>query len=224
MNKSRIIRTTILVAGVYFIVEFLLRGTWKSLDTEYFDKITAVFTDVLIVIGLFAIGVGLVNIFMLHSHRIIRLRPNWEHSIVLFVGFFTIMAFAVFKWTGPQPSAGQPHTGSGALFDLVVTKILIHMNSTIYSFLAFFVTSAALRAFRVRGVESAVMMASAVIVLLAMAPETSFPAVAYVRDWIDIKINAAVFRALMFGMILGGITVAMRMWLGIERGSMFEAT
>jgi len=224
MSKERIIRTTILVAGIYFIVEFLIKGISSGVDNGFFKKVTPVFTDVLIVIGLFAIGIGLVNIFMLHSHRIIRFRPNWEHSIVLFVGFFTVMTFAVLKWTGPQPPPGQPHVGAGNLFDYVVTKILVHMNSTIYSFLAFFVTSAALRAFRVRGLESAVMMVSAVIVLSAMAPETSFPFLAQFREWMDAKINTAVFRALTFGMILGGITVAMRMWLGIERGAMFEAT
>jgi uncharacterized protein YjeT (DUF2065 family) len=224
MSKERIIRTTILVAGIYFIVEFLLKGTWKSFDKQYFDKITPVFTNVLIVVGLFAIGVGLVNIFMLHSHRIIRLRPNWEHSIVLFVAFGVMLTFGILKLAAPKPEGGQAYTGAAALFDYVVVRIMVHMNSTIYSFLAFFVTSAALRAFRVRGLESAVMMVSAVIVLLAMAPETSFPFLAQFREWMDLKLNAAVFRALTFGMILGGITVSMRMWLGIERGSMFEAS
>ena len=224
MNKERILRATVFVAGIYFIVEFLLKGTWVRFDERYFDKITPVFLEALMVIGLFAVGVGIVNIFMVHTHRIIRLKPNWEHSVVLLVGFFTVMIFAVLKWTGPQPPPGQPHVGVGALFDTVITKIMVHMNSTIYSFLAFFVTSAALRAFRVRGLESAVMMVSAVIVLLSMAPETSFPLLASVREWMDAKINTAVFRALIFGMFLGGITVAMRMWLGIERSAMFKAT
>ena len=224
MTKTRIMRTTVLVAGIYFILEFLLRAVSKSLDKGFFDKVTPVFTDVLIVIGVFAVGVGIVNVFMVHLRRIIRVRPNWEHSIVLLVAFFTIMTFAVLRWTGPQPVPGQPYEGLGGLFDYVITKILIHMNSTIYSFLAFFVTSAALRAFRVRGLESAVMMVAAVIVLLSMAPETSFPLLARVREWMDAKLNSAVFRALTFGMILGGITVAMRVWLGIERGAMFEAT
>ncbi|MBN1917808.1 MAG: hypothetical protein JW889_07865 [Verrucomicrobia bacterium] len=224
MNKGRIIRTAILVSGIYFVLEFLIRGTSASIDTGFFGKVTPVFTDVLIVIGIFSFGVGLVNIFMLHAHRIIRLRPNWEHSIVLFAGFFTMLTFAILRWTGPQPAPGQPYEGAGYLFDYVVTKIMIHMNSTIYSFLAFYATSAALRAFRVRGLESAVMMVSAVIVLLSMAPETSFPALSNVRDWIDAKINTAVFRALTFGMILGGITVQMRMWLGIEQGGLFKST
>ena len=224
MNKGRILRATVFVAGIYFIVEFLLRGTWASFDKKYLNEITPVFTNALMVIGFFAFGVGIVNIFKVHTHRIIRLKPNWEHSVVLLVGFFTVMTFAVLKWTGPQPPPGQPHVGVGALFDTVITKIMVHMNSTIYSFLAFFVTSAALRAFRVRGLESVVMMVSAVIVLLSMAPETSFPLLASVREWMDARINTAVFRALTFGMILGGITVAMRMWLGIERSAMFKAT
>jgi uncharacterized protein YjeT (DUF2065 family) len=225
MSKERIIRTTILIAGIYFIVEFLLRSVIsKEFDKKYFDAITQVFTSALIVIGLFSVGLGLVNVVMLHGHRIVRMRPNWEHSVVMFVAFFTMMTFGILKVSAPKPPGGQPYTGAAALFDYVVVRIMVHMNSTIYSFLAFFVTSAALRAFRVRGAESAVMMVAAVIVLLSMAPETSFPFLAQFREWMDLKLNAAVFRALTFGMILGGITVSMRMWLGIERGSMFEAT
>jgi hypothetical protein len=110
----------------------------------------------------------------------------------------------------------------GDVFEFIITRVQVHMNSTIYSFLGFFVASAALRAFRVRGAESAVMMIAAVIVLLSNAPETAFPVVAQVREWIDLNLNAAVFRALQFGMLLGSITVSLRTWLGIERGALFE--
>ena len=110
----------------------------------------------------------------------------------------------------------------GDIFEFIITRIQVHMNSTIYSFLAFFVTSAALRAFRVRGTESAIMMVAAVIVLLSNAPETNFPVISEVREWLDLNLNAAVFRALQFGMLLGSITVSLRTWLGIERGALFE--
>ena len=215
-------RIAVFVAGIYFVGQFLLIGVSKSIDAGFFKKVTPVFTDVLIVIGVFSIGVGLVNIFMVHTRRIVHRRPNWEHSIVLFVGFFTMMTFAILKWTGAQPEPGQPFEGSAGLFDYMITRVMVHMNSTIYSFLAFFVTSASLRAFRVRGFESAVMMVAAVVVFLAKPPETWFPAVGHVREWMDNYINAAVFRALIFGMFLGTITVGLRMWLGIERGKMFE--
>ena len=222
MSKTRIIRTTVLVAGIYFVAQFLMKGVSLKIDEEFFKKVTPVFTNVLIVIGVFTVGVGLVNIFMVHTHRIVRRRPNWEHSIVLFVGFFTMMTFAVLKWTGPQPAPGQPFEGTGGLFDYMVLRIMVHMNSTIYSFLAFYVTSASLRAFRVRGLESGVMMVAAVVVLVSKTPETGFPAVAQMREWMDDRLNTAVFRALTFGTILGGITVALRMWLGIEKGKMFD--
>jgi len=225
MNKARIIRLTVLIAGIYFVVVFLIGGIWKdSLDEKVFGKITPVYTDVIRVIALFAIGVGVVNIFMVHTHRIVRGRPNWEHSIVLLSAFIVMFTFAILKWTGTQPEPGQPYEGVAGLFDYVVTRIMVHMNSTIYSFLAFFVASAALRAFRVRGLESAVMMAGAVIVLLSMAPETAFPFLFEVRERLDLWLNTAVFRALTFGMYLGTITVALRMWLGIERSALFEAS
>jgi len=221
MNRTRIIRGTVLVAGIYFVVVFLLKEVSSTLDAKVFERITPVYTDIVRVIGIFGVGVGVANIFMVHVHRIIRVRQHWEYSIVLIVSFLTIFAFGILKWLGPTRVGADP----ARLFNYVVTEILIHMNSTIYSFLAFFVASAALRAFRVRGLESAIMMVAAVVVLLAMTPETArIPYISEAREWIDEAITASVFRALQFGMILGGITVALRTWLGIERSALFEVT
>lgn len=222
MSKTRIIRIVVFIAGIYFVAVFLTQGIHGGFDKKRVEPTTKIYTDVVKVLGMFAIGVGVFNIFMVHTRRVVRLRKNWEYSIVLLLAFLIVFTSAILRWIGPTSSPDTPVQHIGDIFEFIITRVQVHMNSTIYSFLAFFVTSAALRAFRVRGAESAIMMVAAVVVLLSNAPETSVPVIAEVREWIDLNLNAAVFRALQFGMLLGSITVSLRTWLGIERGALFE--
>jgi hypothetical protein len=92
-------------------------------------------------------------------------------------------------------------------------------NATMFALLAFFVASAAFRAFRARNVEAALLLGSAIIVLLAQAPigrwiTTSLP---HLSDWIlDILSNGS-RRAIIMGAAVGAIATGLRVILGIER-------
>jgi hypothetical protein len=92
-------------------------------------------------------------------------------------------------------------------------------DATMFALLAFFVASAAFRAFRARNVESALLLGSAIIILLARAPigraiSTSLPDVA---QWIlDIPSNGG-RRAIIMGAAVGAIATGLRVILGIER-------
>lgn len=92
-------------------------------------------------------------------------------------------------------------------------------NATMFALLAFFVASAAFRAFRARNVESALLLGSAIIILLARAPigraiSTALPDLA---QWIlDIPSNGS-RRAIIMGAAVGAIATGLRVILGIER-------
>jgi hypothetical protein len=92
-------------------------------------------------------------------------------------------------------------------------------NATMFALLAFFIASAAFRAFRARNVEAALLLGAAILILLGRAPigrsiSEYLPAVA---DWIlDIPNNAG-RRAIMMGAALGGIATGLRVILGLER-------
>ena len=43
-----------------------------------------------------------------------------------------------------------------------------------------------------------------------------------IRNWILTVANAAATRAIAFGLGIGSLAVALRIWLGLERGSYFE--
>jgi hypothetical protein len=92
-------------------------------------------------------------------------------------------------------------------------------NATMFALLAFFVASAAFRAFRARNVESALLLGSAIVILLARAPigraiSTKLPDLA---QWIlDIPSNGS-RRAIIMGAAVGAIATGLRVILGLER-------
>ena len=122
----------------------------------------------------------------------------------------------VFKLTSdPQMRWGA----NGRFRTWIYDHMFAPCNATMFALLAFFVASAAFRAFRARNIEAALLLASAIIVLLAQAPigrwiTTALP---HLSDWIlDILSNGS-RRAIIMGAAVGAIATGLRVILGIER-------
>src|SRR5262249_20124964 len=114
------------------------------------------------------------------------------------------------------------------------------LDATMFSIIAFYIVSAAYRAFRVRSAEATMLLITAVIVMLGQTaigqwlthwiPYDGFwlklPMrnlhIEAVRDWMLTLANTAAVRAIAFGLGIGGLAVALRIWLGLERGSYFD--
>jgi hypothetical protein len=89
-----------------------------------------------------------------------------------------------------------------------------------YSILAFFITSAAFRAFRARNVESSIVLVAGTIMVMSNAPLLTnyLPFIADIALWIRSYPNMATFRGVMIGAALGSMALAVRTLMGIERG------
>ncbi len=92
-------------------------------------------------------------------------------------------------------------------------------NSTMFALLAFFIASAAFRAFRARNTEAALLLGAAIIVLLGRAPIGSLinENLPYITNWIIDVPNNAGRRAIIMGAALGAIVTGLRVLLGMER-------
>jgi hypothetical protein len=107
----------------------------------------------------------------------------------------------------------------GRVFVWIYDHVFDPCNSTMFALLAFFVASAAFRAFRARNVEAALLLGAAILVMLGRAPlgrsiSDVFPDFG---QWlIDIPNNAG-RRAIMMGAAIGAIATGLRVIVGLER-------
>jgi hypothetical protein len=106
------------------------------------------------------------------------------------------------------------------------------LQATMFSLVAFYIASAAYRAFRVKSGETVLMMGAAFLVMLSIVPIgiwlthwswiPDWLRLANVGDWIMTVPNMAAQRGMAFGISVGGLAMALRMWLSLERGSYFD--
>jgi hypothetical protein len=107
----------------------------------------------------------------------------------------------------------------GRVFLWIYDHVFAPCNATMFALLAFFVASAAFRAFRARNVEAALLLGTAIIMMLGRAPigralSDSLPDVA---QWLlDVPSNGG-RRAIMMGAAIGAIATGLRVILGLER-------
>ncbi len=96
------------------------------------------------------------------------------------------------------------------------------LSATMFSLLAFFIASAAYRAFRVRSLEAGLLLGAAVITMFARVPIGQFEwwdgfHLGKVADWILNNPNAAAKRAILMGAAMGIISMGLKVILGLER-------
>jgi len=180
--------------------------------------------DWAIIIGIFALVIGLSSLIRLHYTRIRRKTRDLPYSIVVFVGMATMALIGLIKGTG-----------EGSWFEWIFQNIQVPMQATMFSLLAFFIASAAYRAFRARTLEATLMLVTAVLIMFARVPIGNFlwqhiapqswiakaPFLpADVSGWILNVPSMAARRGILLGVSLGGIATALKILLGIERSYM----
>jgi cytochrome bd-type quinol oxidase subunit 2 len=162
------------------------------------------------IVSAFALVLGVGSFLMYHTEKLRRRRTGWLYSIV------ALVAAAVSTVVGLAWGVQQ----SGPLQTYIFTPLLVPLNSSMFAILAFYMASAAYRAFRARTRESALLLIAAFIVMLGMVPigAAIWGKLPDLAEWILSVPNMAAKRAITFGVALGGIATALKVILGIERG------
>jgi hypothetical protein len=117
--------------------------------------------------------------------------------------------------------ADRSHALSQRLYDLLYNGLFNQLGSAMFALLGVYIAAAAYRAFRIRSLESALMMGAALVVMLG---QISFGRVVsedlpQLRQWLLEVPNSAAFRAIRLGAGVAGLMLAIRMWLSIESTS-----
>ncbi|OGL44040.1 MAG: hypothetical protein A2161_16050 [Candidatus Schekmanbacteria bacterium RBG_13_48_7] len=195
------------IFGMFFILSnFISYIPWKNLAERF--NIWA-----LIIIS-FAYVLGMGNVIRIHYHKIRDRREGYIYSVVTIATLSVMILFGICipeKWFGGYKD--------GSVFDWFFYNTCVPMQATMYSLLAFYIASAAFRAFRVRSFQASLLAITAVIVMMGRVSfgELIWPDFPRFIEWIMGNLQMAGKRGILIGASLGAISTGLKILLGIER-------
>jgi len=181
---------------------------------------TVIRNQYLRIIEAFALLLGLASILRHHLEKVRKRKQHWPFSWVALIAFAVTAIIGLFG--GIEGGGMLPTRVGGFRFDLqtLYINVLTPLGATMFSLLAFFIATAAFRAFRVRNFEATLLLISGFIIMLGMTPLGSYitGAIPGLAQWILDVPNLAAKRGILFGVYFGVIATALKVILGIERG------
>jgi len=183
------------------------------IEIEVLDNTAATLQQWVLLIVSMATFIGVISIGMVHGKRVQRQSEGWYFSGIL------LIVMVVMALTGlPLESMGLGT--QNPVYDFLFTNVQTPLGGTMYSILAFFIASAAYRAFRARNVEASIVLIAGIFMVMSNAPifTSMFEGFKGIGNWIFDVPNASTMRAVTIGAALGAIALAVRTLMGIERG------
>ncbi len=234
------------LGGLYFATEFF----WPTNPTTKTNPLTPyqdVVASLAAVVGSCAIGLGVFSLMQLHTRTVARARPGWGYSVVLLVSFVLMFVFGLMNAYSPKttiiPAVPGAWAGQNAhgMFQLLFKGGLNSLTSATFAMIAFYIASAAYRAFRIRSLEATLLMIAALIVMVGsvsfgtaitagihstLADGSENPwanlRIERIAQWLLMEINTPAQRGILFGLNLGLLATSLRFWLSLERGAYFD--
>jgi hypothetical protein len=202
---KRVFPTALAIAVGIFVL--------AALFTSYglLDAIGAYFIDMAVVIGAFALFLGLFNILRVHARKIRERQAGSGYSFVLVAAMLVVLVFGL-------PSVpNQPSGPSQPTVQWIFEYVQVPIQASLSALIVLFVVTAAYRLLRIRSLESALMLVVALLVLLGQVAVGLIPVLPEVKDWIlDVPAMAGV-RGILLGVALGALMTGIRLLLGVER-------
>jgi hypothetical protein len=214
-------------SGAIMVLAYFITAavSWSETVNVWFNVLAAV---------AFVLGAG--NLLKVNLEKISSRRPGWAYSAITLAAFFFMLVVGLFK-IGAIPDSKYPDVRLAGNYETPASPygwtyeyVFSPLTSTMFAMLAFYVASAAFRAFRAKNTESILLLATAFIILLAQTaagmfltgwiPEDS--AFVFLRlDWMKIAITehiqTAGMRAITIGIALGVAATSLRLILGVDK-------
>jgi len=206
--------------GAVMILGFFVPHPWVSVPADFLQQSA-------VIVVAFGYVLGGANVLRVNLEGISRRDRDWPYRIVLVAALLVTVSVGLFV-------DGPDFQKEGARTLWIYNHLYAPMSATMFALLAFFIASAAFRAFRIRTLEAGLLAAAALIVMLGRVPLGDFlvrpltdhawaPAwlreapLGNVQQWImDVPQNAAK-RAVLIGAAMGVMATGLRVILGIER-------
>jgi hypothetical protein len=167
----------------------------------------------LVIVAAFALPLGVVNLVSMNLTKVKQKKSGWPYSIVLLAGLAVMAYFGVIGVITGQ------YTGFHPTFEVLFEHMVSPLQATMFSLLAFYVASAAYRAFRARNLEATILLIAAIVVMMGRIPFGDMLTggrMTPLSEWLMNKPNAAAQRGIIIGAALGAASMSIRVILGIE--------
>lgn len=179
-----------------------------------------------------AFVLGGANLFAQHMRKISARQAGWGYSAVTLVAFLVTLTVGLLKVgvtaDNPEYRWSGHHQSEGSALWWIFDYLFSPLTATMFALLAFYVASAAFRAFRAKNSEATVLLVTAFIVLLGRT---------YAGTWLTSPVpddysaftfpgltaiimgvfNTAGQRAIMIGIALGVAATSLKVLLGVDR-------
>lgn len=160
------------------------------------------------VVYAFALLLGSLSLLLYHANKIRAGGAQVKYSLT------TVVALVVITVAGVVQGVEE-----GTIVNRIYNAVNAPLASTMFALLAFFIASAAFRAFRARNTEATLLLATALIMMFGRVSIgefvwAGFPAL---TEWLLDVPNLAAKRGVAIGIGLGAVSTALKIILGIDR-------
>jgi len=196
-----------MVGGIVMMIQYFI-------PHQASQEVYNLYTEFVPIIAGFALILGAGSLTRVHYHKIRRKASNWQYSVIVLLFLYLMPVFGIIL---PSAIGGQAEGPS--VFHFLYRYVQIPIQSTMFSLLAFYIASAAFRAFRARSAMATVLMLAAIIVMMGQVPIGDylgkwFPATGL---WILRNPNLAGKRAIQLGVGFGILATNLKIIFGVER-------
>lgn len=179
------------------------------------EWLNAFLMDWMMIIGVFALALGIWSLIKVTWDKVRYKKDNWQYSLVTLAGLFLMIFFGFDYLRHFSTAVGS----TNYMYRHFFLYIVIPIQATMFSLLAFFIASAAYRAFRARSLLATLLLVAALVIMLRFNPLLG-PVQSVMEQfsvWLLNVPNLAAKRAIVIGVGLGMIATALKVILGIER-------
>jgi hypothetical protein len=219
------------ISGLIMVVSFFLNP-----QTTFLGNTEEEVLQWASIIGGFTLLLGVVSIVRVNSKTVGQRKKGWLFNLATLISIFAMAIPSILPVTSqsnfgsifykvfPESWGSLFGTAPGSIYDWLFNYLDSPMMATMFAMLAFYIASAAYRAFRARNAEATLLLLTAVLVMLWRIPMgeaflrlfgDNIPG--YINTYIMNGANAAVQRGIVIGAALGAASMSLRIMLGIER-------
>ncbi len=215
MLKTNIPIAVSFVAGLAMVVSFFFNER-----ATFVGAIQQELLSWMIIVGGFTLLLGVVSITRVNLATVKKRKEGWFYSVLTLLSILAMSAPAVLpnSWS---PLFGR---GPGSVYDWLFNYMQAPMMATMFATLAFYIASAAYRAFRARSAEATLLLITATAIMLwrvpmgeAMLNQLPGDVSTFLNDFIMNGVNRSVQSGIIIGAGLGAAAMSLRIILGIER-------